>query len=97
MLPNQRPLVGCVFALPKVPGKQSSFPGHLSMDKIRLQMHREMREALSTSHCSQPNTIEYDLALEWCLLESRSAFAWNALYKQQEDDLKRVTTSFKSN
>lgn len=41
-----RPLVGCMVALPKVAGKQTNFPGHLSMDKIKLQMQREMVRSL---------------------------------------------------
>jgi hypothetical protein len=37
------------------------------------------KEAVSTSHCSQPNTLEYDLAMEWCLLQDRSDLALRKL------------------
>ena len=39
------------------------------------------KEAVSTSHCSQPNTIEYEMAMEWCLLQERSDCAWKKLYE----------------
>jgi hypothetical protein len=37
------------------------------------------KEAVSTSHCSQPNTLEYDMAMEWCLLQDRSDLALRKL------------------
>ena len=36
-----RPLVGS-FGTPCFPGKQSTFVGHLSIDKVKVQMQREM-------------------------------------------------------
>ncbi len=39
------------------------------------------KKAVSTSHCAQPNTIEYDMALEWCLLQERSNRWWNSLHE----------------
>jgi hypothetical protein len=45
------------------------------------------REAVSTSHCSQPNTIEYEMAMEWCLLQERSEFSWKKLYKVSTDQI----------
>jgi hypothetical protein len=43
------------------------------------------REAVSTSHCSQSNTIEYEMAMEWCLLQERSELSWKKLYKVSTD------------
>ncbi|KAL3566208.1 hypothetical protein D5086_031623 [Populus alba] len=85
MLSNGRPLVGSI-ASPCFPGKQSTFFGHLTINKLRIHMQREMKEAVSTSHCSQPNTLEYEMAMEWRLLQERSDLAlrklrqngWNA-------------------
>ncbi|GMI81437.1 hypothetical protein HRI_001813000 [Hibiscus trionum] len=50
--------------------KQSMFAGHLIVDELKSL--REMKEAVSTSHCSQPNTLEYDLTVGWCLMTETS-------------------------
>ncbi|KAJ6862411.1 protein ANTI-SILENCING 1-like [Populus alba x Populus x berolinensis] len=78
MLSNGRPLVGSI-ASPCFPGKQSTFFGHLTINKLRIHMQREMKEAVSTSHCSQPNTLEYEMAMEWRLLQERSDLALRKL------------------
>ncbi|XP_059633112.1 protein ANTI-SILENCING 1-like [Cornus florida] len=96
MLSDGRPLIGSIAPPPSFPGKQSTFFGHLSIDKIKLQMQREMRQAVSTSHCSQPNTIEYEMAMEWCLLQERSESSWKRLYKQQGEQLKKLKANLKS-
>ncbi|KAM7459402.1 hypothetical protein LguiA_036396 [Lonicera macranthoides] len=96
MLPNGRPLVGCVGPPPWLAKKQLTFVGHLVVDNVKLQMQRDMREAVSTSHCSQPNTIEYDMAMEWRLLQSRSDTWWKKLHKQQGEDLKKLKANLKS-
>ncbi|KAH0716046.1 hypothetical protein KY284_008951 [Solanum tuberosum] len=81
MMSNQRPLVASFVTLPKMEGNTPSFAGHLCVDKLRLQSQREMKEAVSTSHCSQPNTIEHEMGIEWRLLQSRSDSWWSRLYK----------------
>uniref|UniRef100_A0A5B7B2F1 BAH domain-containing protein n=1 Tax=Davidia involucrata TaxID=16924 RepID=A0A5B7B2F1_DAVIN len=96
MLSNGRPLVGGIAPPPCLPGKQSTFFGHLFIDKIKMQMQREMKQAVSTSHCSQPNTIEYEMAMEWCLLQSRSESWWKRLYKQQGEELRKLKANLKS-
>ncbi|KAA3489971.1 Protein winged eye [Gossypium australe] len=55
------------------------FAGHLIVDKLKSQ--REMKEAVSTSHSSQPNTVEYDMAMEWFLMTERSNQFWKKLYE----------------
>ncbi|KAF3636781.1 hypothetical protein FXO37_25289 [Capsicum annuum] len=80
MVSNKRPLVASFVTLPELEGN-SPFAGHLCVDKLRLQALREMKEAVSTSHCSQPNTIEHEMGIEWRLLQSRSDSWWNRLYK----------------
>ncbi|KAI3707169.1 hypothetical protein L6452_25449 [Arctium lappa] len=89
MLSNGRPLVATTCP-PILLRKSSNFFGHLAIDKIRLQNQREMDEAVSTSHFSQPNTIEYDMAMEWSLLQSRSKKWWEMIHKQQGDELRKI-------
>lgn len=94
LLSNGRPLVGSI-GTPCFPEKKPTFFGHLVIDKVKNQMQREMREAVSTSHCSQPNTIEYEMAMEWCLLQERSDLSWKKLYKQQGEALRKLKSSLK--
>lgn len=93
LLPNRRPLVASM-PNPCFARKQSTFAGHLIVDKLKSQ--REMKEAVSTSHSSQPNTLEYDMAMEWCLLIERSDQFSKKLYEQQGRELKYVKANFKS-
>ncbi|KAK4558857.1 hypothetical protein RGQ29_008210 [Quercus rubra] len=93
LLSNGRPLVGSKITC--YPEKKPSFFGHLVIDKLKHQMQREMKEAVSTSHCSQPNTIEYEMAMEWCLLQERSDCAWKKLYEQQGEALRKLKSSLK--
>ncbi|RAL45491.1 hypothetical protein DM860_014880 [Cuscuta australis] len=95
LVSEQRPLVADIIALPKSQ-RSSSFVGHLVIDKVRHQMQREMKEAVSTSHCSQPNTIEYEMAMEWRLRQSRSEFCLKTLHKQQGDELRRAAAKLKT-
>ncbi|TMW94842.1 hypothetical protein EJD97_009731 [Solanum chilense] len=90
-----RPLVASFVTLPKTEGNTPSFAGHLCVDKLRLQSQREMKEAVSTSHCSQPNTIEHEMGIEWRLLQSRSDSWWNRLYKQQKEELRKIASELK--
>ncbi|XP_010687440.2 protein ANTI-SILENCING 1 [Beta vulgaris subsp. vulgaris] len=95
MLPNGRPIVGSRQAV-CFHGKHSPFPGHLVIDKLRHQLQRETREAVSTSHSSQPNTLEYEMAIEWRLLQDRSELWWKMLYKRQEEQIRKMKESLKS-
>ncbi|CAI9759656.1 unnamed protein product [Fraxinus pennsylvanica] len=97
MLPNRRPLVGCYGVLPRVSGRQTSFVGHLAIDDVRRQIQRDMKDAVSTSHYSQTNTIEYEMAMDWCLLQSRSDIWWKTLYEVQREQLRKLRANLKSN
>ncbi|XP_052203746.1 protein ANTI-SILENCING 1 [Diospyros lotus] len=88
MLSNGRPLVGA--PPPPQLREDPAFFGHLFIDRVRFQMQREMRDAVSTSHFSQPNTIEYEMAMEWRLLQSRSDRWWKQLYEEQGEQLRMV-------
>ncbi|XP_043690256.1 protein ANTI-SILENCING 1 [Telopea speciosissima] len=96
LLPNGRPLVASRVT-PLMPGEPSTFYGHIFIEKLRHQMQREeMKRAVSTSHYSQPNTIEYDMAMEWRLLQARSESWWKGLYKRHGDELKKLRGQPKS-
>ncbi|KAL7595245.1 hypothetical protein Lser_V15G27847 [Lactuca serriola] len=88
MLSNGRPLVGTPCP-PIIPRKTCKFFGHLSIDRIKINQ-REMEEAVSTSHFSQPNTIEYDMAMEWFLMQSKSKKWWEMIYKLQGNEVSEV-------
>lgn len=93
MLSDGRPLIATKAAAPVASGKPK-FAGHISIEKHKL-MHRshqaeEIRKAVSTSHCSQPNTIEYEMAMEWRLLQEKSECWWKELYKQENLELDKV-------
>lgn len=94
MLPNRRPLLGHV-GVAHLPGKSSSFPGHLFIDRLKFSMQKDKREAVSTSHSSQPNTLEYDMAMEWRALQERSEFMQKNLLKRQGEELKKLGGNLK--
>ncbi|KAF5748240.1 hypothetical protein HS088_TW04G00192 [Tripterygium wilfordii] len=94
LLSNERPLIGRIVNH-SLQGKQSTFFGHLVIDKLRAQMQREMKEAVSTSHCSQPNTLEYDMAMEWCLLQERWDCSWKKLRQGQGKELEELKSNLK--
>ncbi|KAG9142071.1 hypothetical protein Leryth_016297, partial [Lithospermum erythrorhizon] len=96
MLPNGRPLVGGRARLPKVSEKLANFDGHLSIDKLKHKVQRDMKEAVSTSHYSQPNTIEYEMAVDWFLLQARSTMWWKKLHKKQADEIEKHKANLKS-
>nr|XP_004305314.2 PREDICTED: uncharacterized protein LOC101302286 [Fragaria vesca subsp. vesca]XP_011466730.1 PREDICTED: uncharacterized protein LOC101302286 [Fragaria vesca subsp. vesca]XP_011466731.1 PREDICTED: uncharacterized protein LOC101302286 [Fragaria vesca subsp. vesca] len=92
LLADGRPLIGtiCKGAL-KDQDKTSRFFGHLTIDKHRFKSQREeMRKAVSTSHFAQPNTVEYDMAMDWCLLQAKSDLWWKALYQDHEEKEKEI-------
>ncbi|KAK2407271.1 protein ANTI-SILENCING [Trifolium repens] len=73
------------------PVKQNIFIGHLSISRAALQKQcRETRNAVSTSHCSQPNTIEYAMAIEWTQNYDQSEACWKALYEKQMKEIEDV-------
>ncbi|KAL3819025.1 hypothetical protein ACJIZ3_004930 [Penstemon smallii] len=94
MLPNHRPLVGCTGVSPELE-KQTTFAGHLAIDKARHQIQRELREAVSTSHYSQNNTIEYEMAMSWCLLQAKSDKWWDKLYERQKKEVNKLVVDLK--
>ncbi|MED6107443.1 hypothetical protein PIB30_014054 [Stylosanthes scabra] len=94
LMSNGCPLVGSI-GRPYFPGKKSVFYGHYVLDQMRM-LQREMKEAVSTSHCAQPNNIEYDMAMEWCLLQDRADKAWSRLYRRQREELRKLKAKLKT-
>ncbi|KAK3164747.1 hypothetical protein QOZ80_1AG0024080 [Eleusine coracana subsp. coracana] len=82
-----RPLY-CTKGLLKVPKPTGTLVGHLSLYSIKIgpKQREEQKKAVSTSHCSQPNTIEYDLALDWMLVREKQEKKFRILHKRHEDD-----------
>lgn len=94
ILPNGRPLCAKLGML-ELPQKVSKFPGHLKIEKGRLQPVRvEHKHAVATSHCSQPNTIEYELALDWLLIRHKYQRSKDRLYKKQQGQLKAFLSKY---
>ncbi|KAK7410351.1 hypothetical protein VNO78_01069 [Psophocarpus tetragonolobus] len=96
LMSNGRPLVGSI-GVPCFPKKKPIFYGHYVVDQLRMmQMQREMKDAVSTSHCSQPNNIEYDMAIEWYLLQEKANESWRRLYQRQGEELSKLKAKLKS-
>ncbi|KAF8115880.1 hypothetical protein N665_0025s0323 [Sinapis alba] len=92
LLSNGRPLIAA-FAKVNPPGKPLSFCGHIKLQKT--QMRREMRDSVSTSRGSQPNTLEFEMAMEWRLHRARSDHALEAVSKRQLEERKSQRINFK--
>lgn len=95
MLGDGRPLIARTKALKDL-SNRSVFFGHLTIERMKPQKQRiEMRSAVSTSHYSQNNTIEYEMALEWFVLQERSNRWWEALFESQAKDLAELKSKVK--
>ncbi|KAJ1688207.1 hypothetical protein LUZ63_019597 [Rhynchospora breviuscula] len=85
VLPSGRPLICSKGAL-DIPRQSTSFVGHLAIEKLKKKMTGdEMKKAVSTAHCSQSNTIEFEMALEWIAAQDRFAIASKKLSKKHDD------------
>ncbi|XXG55998.1 hypothetical protein AAC387_Pa03g3535 [Persea americana] len=91
MLPNGRVLFG--RRPPRVLEGPAKFFGHLTIDKVKIQARGEKETAVSTAHFAQANTIEYQMAMEWRLLQIRSEVLWAELYKWHGEERKELTKS----
>ncbi|OIT33722.1 hypothetical protein A4A49_11244 [Nicotiana attenuata] len=81
----------------KEPVKCSGLPGHLSIGRIKFQkLGEEMRKAVSTSHHSQSNTIEHEMAVEWRVLQEKSSLWWKALHEKQAAEIELLRGKLKS-
>ncbi|KAL6556613.1 hypothetical protein OROGR_005901 [Orobanche gracilis] len=48
---------------------------------ISGEQRKYYKEAVATSHYSQNNTVEYEMAMTWCLLQLKSDKWWKALFE----------------
>ncbi|KAG0458172.1 hypothetical protein HPP92_022902 [Vanilla planifolia] len=95
ILSDGRPVCAKLGML-ELPQKAPRFPGHLKIEKARSQAVRlEQKKAVSTSHCSQPNTIEYELALEWLHLQEKYRRAKEKMLKKQDVLLRAFMRKYK--
>ncbi|CAH8327412.1 unnamed protein product [Eruca vesicaria subsp. sativa] len=91
MLDDQRPLLGS-RDFPKEVGECGSFTGHQRLVD-RAQMSIEKRKAVSTAHCTQPNHIVHEMAVEWKALNAKSEWKWTRLL---EEEAKEINIIFRS-
>uniref|UniRef100_A0A1D1ZK63 BAH and coiled-coil domain-containing protein 1 n=2 Tax=Anthurium amnicola TaxID=1678845 RepID=A0A1D1ZK63_9ARAE len=94
MLTHRRPLVGR-RAIPRPSAKSSKFFGHYYIDRLKMQ-REEWKKAVSTSHCSQANTIEFEMGMDWVLLQEQSKSWWSELHKGHEEEMKQAAQKPKS-
>ncbi|KAI3875215.1 hypothetical protein MKX03_008913 [Papaver bracteatum] len=93
MLPNGRPLIA-QRGVPRVlPEKSAKFLGHIMLDRYR---HREGKRAVSTSHCAQSNTVEYELALDWILQQRQSKATRKVLFELHGKELDALKAQLKN-
>uniref|UniRef100_A0A0D9V2S9 BAH domain-containing protein n=1 Tax=Leersia perrieri TaxID=77586 RepID=A0A0D9V2S9_9ORYZ len=84
-----RPLY-CSKGLLKVPKPSETLVGHLTISNLKMgqRQREEQKKAVSTSHCSQPNTMEYDLALDWMLVREKQEKKFRILHKKHTEERK---------
>uniref|UniRef100_A0A7N2LPS8 BAH domain-containing protein n=1 Tax=Quercus lobata TaxID=97700 RepID=A0A7N2LPS8_QUELO len=96
ILEDGRPVVGCKGTLIQQ-GEPAKFFGHLVLDVNKRQRQRdEKRNAVATSHSSQPNTIEYDFAMEWRHLQEWTDICWRLLFEAQAKEMQELRSQLKS-
>ncbi|KAL0718182.1 hypothetical protein Bca4012_067504 [Brassica carinata] len=66
-------------AMPSLP-----FPGHINTQR------RGKRSAAVTSHCSQGNNIEFEMAMEWWLHHGIYKQIWKWIYERQIEEKKKL-------
>ncbi|KAM4111368.1 hypothetical protein ACJW30_05G062300 [Castanea mollissima] len=95
ILEDGRPVVGCKGTLTQQ-GEPAKFFGHLVLDVNKRQRQRDVkRNAVSTSHSAQPNTIEYDFAMEWRHLQEWTDICWRLLFEGQAKEMQELRSQLK--
>eukprot|EP00250_Pteridium_aquilinum_P010973 c19755_g1_i1 orf=466-2559(-) len=87
---NKRPIIASKV---KETSNLSRFPGHLALEKLKLSRNlvaEEYKKAVSTSHCSQPNTIEYEMAMEWRRLQEIIQTCRVELFEKQKKEIEEI-------
>ncbi|KAM0017396.1 putative BAH domain, nucleotide-binding alpha-beta plait domain superfamily [Helianthus debilis subsp. tardiflorus] len=72
----------------KEPGNHylSKYFGHIAIDAMKRKHTMDMN-AVSTSHHSQPNTIAFEMAMEWWTHQKKWELCWEAMYKKHGEDI----------
>ncbi|KAL8189292.1 hypothetical protein R6Q57_028858 [Mikania cordata] len=65
----------------------SKYFGHITIDAAKRKHLMDMKNAISTSHYAQPNTIAFDMAMEWRTRQKRWELCWEELYKKQAEEI----------
>lgn len=63
------------------PCTESQVKMHISFTNVPALYMFFQRDAVATSHCSQPNNLEFDMAMEWCLHQARHEQASESVSK----------------
>ncbi|KAK9078281.1 hypothetical protein SSX86_002338 [Deinandra increscens subsp. villosa] len=81
----------------KEPGKYqpSKYFGHITTDAVKRKQLMDMENAVSTSHHAQPNTITFDMAMEWRARQKMWELCWDALYEQQAEEIANLIEPLK--
>ncbi|GBG82559.1 hypothetical protein CBR_g34935 [Chara braunii] len=93
-----RPLTGR-FGIPpnrKAKDMKMRYPGHLrktDLESAKRGLLPDKKDVLSTSHCSQPNTIEYEMGLQWKLLAEQHKLQKEILLQRHMEEIKRLMDS----
>nr|XP_043626519.1 protein ANTI-SILENCING 1-like [Erigeron canadensis] len=94
---DTRPIIGSRPSLREPGNHPSQKFGYIRMDSMRYKRQwMEQKKGGSTSHFSQPNTVEFDMAMEWRTLQEKSELWWDALFKQQAKEIANLRDCFKS-
>ncbi|XP_062089789.1 protein ANTI-SILENCING 1 [Humulus lupulus] len=97
ILTDGRPVIGRPRNL-RVSDHEASFAGHLVLDRVKVQRQREEHRnavAVSTAHCSQTNTFEFNLAMQWRELQEKADLWWKALYERQSKEVNELKSRLK--
>lgn len=92
-----RPLIASKVA-PPTAGKVARFPGHFPLDNFKLWKQRQeevMKKSFEISHFSDPNTVEFEMAMEWQRLQEMLSSCWDRLYKIQRDETSALLEKYK--
>ncbi|KAL3629958.1 hypothetical protein CASFOL_026270 [Castilleja foliolosa] len=96
VLGDGKPIVCRTKSLSKV-GSSGGFAGHLSIDRTRpWRQRKEMRNAVSTSHFSQSNSIENELAMQWRQLQAKSELWWTAVHEKHSKEVQALMKEMKT-
>ncbi|KAI3775035.1 hypothetical protein L1987_49603 [Smallanthus sonchifolius] len=81
----------------KEPGNHhpSTYYGHIAIDAVKRKQLMDMKNAVSTAHHAQPNTIAFDMAMEWRARQKKWELIWDALYKKQAEEIASLKARLK--